>query len=241
MRKKLILAMVFLLLITSMFGANIGATTNSSTFTELDYQTLKNDMLSDGYIDEETVDHLINKIKEGNPLDSFILEEKDAVSVETYIEKTGTVTVHRFADGSYTSQIIHDNNHTDLFPNQYIVPMSISGGSCSSGSGWTTCRDVLVQYKNTGVWTISFRADYTLLAGANNDRIDKVDKASVSGLLITVTSENLRIIKSREDANGPAEARLSAQIEVMGVGTLSRSVSLFVGGNTARHQYNSFL
>src|SRR5690606_2591573 len=205
--------------------------------SEVELDEIRYSILKDGHVDIDTADYLVQKLRDGRLLDSFILDEKDAVKVESIDTEKGKMVIHRIADGSYKKQTIEDKKTNDLLDSGLITPMSVSGGSCSSGSGWSTCKGVTVKYVNTGVWKLSFQADYTLLAGANNDQIDRVYNKSASGLLVSVSSDSLRIIKSKENANGPAEARYSVIMEIAGISTTTRSVSLIAGANTVRTSY----
>jgi hypothetical protein len=212
-------------------------TSNESTLTAEDIAEIRNNLVDMG-INNTTVKKLIKKLENGGVIDADIMLPEQAVSSEEKVENGIKTITYTFPDGSrsrITSQVVP----SQTAPSGNIGIQSISGGSCQSGSGYVVCTNRKVSYQ-LATYGYSFYADYQLV----NQAYDKINWAgnwniwSAGG---TVSSQSMRIIRATESVSGKAEARLSAVINLAnGAGSLTRSLSLLVGGDSATDKWNQY-
>lgn len=129
-------------------------------------------------VSEETSKALAEKLRNVIALDSMILDETDAVRTSEIPTLTGYNTIYHFADGSIlvSSAEVYDK----LVAASKMRGTGITGGTISSGTGYTNGKNRTVYYENPGVCKISFKADYGLVNGGF-DSISKAYNHSVCG------------------------------------------------------------
>lgn len=129
-----------------------------------------------------------------------------------------------------------------------IFGVGTSGGSTTSGSGYFNVTKVNVYYENPGVWKMNEQVSYTI-ANGGYDQITFAGNESTWLVGGTLGNPYCRILSptgavvstGNESASGPTEARYSAYLYIGGsYGTLTRSVSLLVGHDTATPQGNTY-
>jgi hypothetical protein len=164
------------------------------------------------------------------------------VTSEKKVTNGGETTRYTFPDGSVAVSTVEDvpaNQSSTQDSANTIKPLSISGGSCTSGSGYVSCSNRTVSYQ-LATYGYSFTATYEEVNGAY-DKIDSAGNWNIWTAGGTYANASMRIIHSTESASYNAEARLSAQINLAdGTGSLTRSLSLIVGDDSARDQWNSY-
>lgn len=152
----------------------------------------------DNGVDQETINELMNKLDNNEPLDSINPSMK-SMGRCVYSDDTQTKVV--YPDGSISI--------TGLEGGEIIEsPKSragLSGGSGSSGSGYSSRRGVKV-YHNSGVVDMSYYANYTFVQGGY-DKIDGVYNKKCVSYLGTWTYLSFGRQKITENLNGPARAR----------------------------------
>ncbi|MGP7819353.1 hypothetical protein [Niallia sp. 01092] len=191
-------------------------------------------------VDNETINKLISKLKNQEPLDSMLYDTDQAVNVDKIDTSTGYEEVFTFADGSITVTGVELADKISSPGTITTKGTGIEGGSCSGGSGYVNCNYRKVYYLNPGVWEISFRANYTYVNGGY-DYISWAGDQSVWEIYGSIGSPSCRIIRSKETSFNKAEARFSVYLYIGGsYGTLTRSVSLIVGGDSAYARGNTY-
>ncbi|RIJ64074.1 hypothetical protein [Rummeliibacillus sp. POC4] len=236
----------FLLILGIMIGLSpiksSAETKNEQLMTESELENMKIELIKEG-VTEDTAEKLKNKMADGKLLDSMILDESKAIDTQTIKNPDGseqqTLT---FPDGSIITKGIEYANFSNNTTNPLITTFGtgISGGSCTSGSGYSVCKNKKVYYSNPGVWKIYFHANYEMINGG----YDKITWVGNEGTWLsagTVSDPLVRIIKRTENANGKAQARYSVYMFLGGsYGTLTRSVSLYVGKDSASVKGNTY-
>lgn len=177
-------------------------------------------------------------MNKGEVIDSMLYDESQSVSSKKIPTLTGYDEVYTFADGSI---IVTQTEELDkLIENQYLLKeVGITGGSTSGGSGYVNATNRYVYYNIPGVAHFSFYANYSYVKGGY-DSISWVGNHSVSVIGGSSSDQYLRRIRTTENAGGKAEARLSANITPYGLATMSKSISLIVGGDTATARGNGY-
>lgn len=212
-------------------------TSVTTTISNEDLQKIRENLSSQG-IDNNTVNKLIKKVKERKTIDADVMTTEQAISSEEKVEGNTKTITYTYPDGSRSVLTVEE---TDAQPpaTGTISIESIYGGSCTSGSGYSVCKNRTVSLQ-LSTYGYSFQASYQIVSGAY-DSITWAGNWNVWAAGGTVNSQNLRIIKSTENANGPAQARLSAIIEIYsGANSFTRSLSLLVGSNSAWDRWNSY-
>jgi hypothetical protein len=211
---------------------------DEKSLSNLDYLEIRENM-NDLGIDKKTADQLIIKIKNGGIPDSDILDVSEAV--ETIVEQNGNIetTTYIYSDGSRSALSIEDLNLLDNTIGLISPTASISGGSCSSGSGYVSCTNRLIEHKLV-MYTYSFRANYQTIKGG----YDKITWAGNWNIRVTggsYSNSSMRIMRSTENASNPAQARLSATITITGdLTSFTRSLSLIVGKDKSSARWNTY-
>lgn len=211
-----------------------------STFSSEDIQQVRENLFEMG-ISEEVVEKLVKKLQSGKTLDADFLSEESAIDEITTVEDDVTIVTYVYPDGS-RSQMTSEEIPAENLP-EGLTPSnkarSISGGSCSGGSGYTICTGRKISY-TLATYGFSFYASYEHLTGA----YDKINSAGDWNIWVAggnYTNASMRTIKRVESLSGKAEARLSATINPGGdVGSITRSLSLLVGGDKATDKWNIF-
>lgn len=207
----------------------------------LSTEELKNveEQLKKYNVNKKTTKKLVKKLEKQEPLDSMILDVSDAVKSDKIETDTGYEAIYTFADGSIS--IIGVEELNKLSDGGFTtMGTGIEGGSCSGGSGYMNCSNKKVYYDNPGVWEISFRANYTYVYGGF-DKITWAANESVWMVGGTTGTPSMRIIRGTETAYNKAEARFSTYLYLGGqYGTLTRSVSLILGADSATARGNTY-
>jgi hypothetical protein len=207
-------------------------------FKQKDLKNVKTELQKYG-VDDETIKNLTTKLANQEAIDSMIYDIDKAVSVKRTETPTGYEEIYTFADGSISVSGVEE---LDKLVEGGFTTMStgIEDGSCTGGSGYTNCSNRKVYYLNPGVWEISFRANYSYVQGGY-DKISWASNQSVWMVYGTTGDPSMRIIRSTETAYNKAEARFSVYLYLGGsYGTLTRSVSLLLGGDTASARGNTY-
>jgi len=239
---KKILAVLFAFsMIFSLLPSNSLADSNQEGFsmTDEELENMKEELMKYG-VSSDVADSLSNKIRNGQPLDSMLMDVEDAIDVEVKKHSDGSEEhIYTFPDGSIT---VVGVEYAPFYNEGEVTTFGtgISGGSCTTGSGYTSCTNRKVYYNNPGVWEISFRANYTYVQGGY-DSISWAGNESVWMVGGTIGNPYCRIIRSKETSFQKAEARFSVYLYLGGqYGTQTRSVSLLVGGDTATARGNNY-
>lgn len=168
-------------------------------------------------IDQETQNVLIEKLENGEKLDSMKEEnlQKAANDVQNMsLNDSKTIT---FADGS---KIVYGTKLED--ENKDIQPMA-STGSHSVKSYW-----------NTGVLNYSFHTDFVIRAGKNNDYIQKSYNPSVTLLVPggSYSGEKVTVERKNETSTKRAYSRMDFKYSVPLGGSSNVHLYFNVGNNT---------
>lgn len=207
----------------------------------LSTEELKNveEQLKKYNVNEKTTKKLVKKLEKQEPLDSMILDVSDAVKTDKIETDTGYEAIYTFADGSISIMGVEELNKLND-GGFTTMGTGIEGGSCTGGSGYMNCSNKKVYYENPGVWEISFKANYTFVYGGY-DKITWAANQSVWMVGGTTGSPSMRIIRGTETAYDKAEARFSIYLYLGGsYGTLTRSVSLILGADSATARGNTY-
>ncbi|MEA0552438.1 hypothetical protein U1P98_18985 [Lysinibacillus irui] len=151
------------------FLLNVG-TSNASevVLNDTEIEKLRENYISLG-IDEVTGEKLIQKVLNGELLDSQNPEKIKEKEHELVLLPDGETNIIVFDDGSRIALQMEEENL--ITPYGYSeVPVS---NSCSSGSGYNTCT-VTVKY-NDLIWTISYKTTVTRVQGGQTTITDPRD------------------------------------------------------------------
>lgn len=117
-----------------------------------------------------------------------------------------------------------------------VTPTSVESCSTSSISGGTKYTGCKI-YVWSGVWSMSFYADFTIKS-SGYDSIDRVyNRAWSWGGPVSESSYTLSIGQKTESASGSAWARYTGTFTGALIGTRTQWVGLWVGGNTYGYNY----
>lgn len=163
--------------------------------------------LSELNIDEETQIKLINKLEQGEIWDCM---DKSLVAQipDNYFDISEDEPIKRytFPDGSVIEQRIE-------IPNM-MYPSAISGGTVSSGSGYSTYKGVKVS-KTSGLMGMGFYADYTIVQNGS-DIIENIYDRWVKVVGGSYSVSTFEITRRTEVSSSPAMAKLIADISWVG-------------------------
>lgn len=236
MLKKAISALLLTLALSLLIGPDNTAAASEDEELKVTNQQMDNfiNEYAEYGVDENTANQLLEKVLNGQAIDSMVMDEDQAIERKVITNEKEKIfeEVLTFPDGSITViGVEHDINE--------ISPLStgIGGGSCSSGSGYSNCKNKRVYYNTLGLYQLSFYADYSIV-NKGYDSIGRIYNSSISGLG-TINQQSFRIIKKKENSSGRAEARLSVRMNISGT-THNRSLSLLVGSNKATARGNTF-
>jgi hypothetical protein len=240
--KKLFSLLFTIMLIMSLLPSNSLASSSNEEglkMTDEELENMKEELIKYD-VNNEIAENLAHKIKNGQPLDSMIMDIEDAISfkVKKHADDSEEY-IYTFPDGSIT---VVGVEYAPFYNNGGFTIQStgISEGSCSSGSGYTSCTNRKIYYLNPGVWEMSFRANYTYVSGGY-DYISWAGNESIWMVGGTVGNPYCRIIRSTETSSQKAEARFSAYLYLGGqYGTQTRSISLILGNDKAVAQGNTY-
>ncbi|WP_143425237.1 hypothetical protein [Geobacillus sp. FJAT-46040] len=192
----------------------------------------------------EKAEELIDKLKNGEVLDADVLSPEKAVKTIKSVNGDIVKITYFFPDGSaaqteYTDPSVVTNTLKDNKTISTIIPQSISGGSCTTVTYTTTCKNRKVSYQ-LATYGFSFYANYTIV-GPYYDSIQWAGNWNIWVAGGTYTNPSMRIIRATETDSAKAEARLSATINLSGgYSSISRSLSLLVGNDSATDRWNSY-
>lgn len=207
---------------------------DQSGFTKKQLDKVKQNMQTEGVVSFETQDKLLKKLASGEALDSFVLPEEKAIETIKKETATGYEITYIFSDGSYTQSAVDEPGFSTL---AYI---GIDGGKCQGGSGYTNCSGRNIYYNNSGTFSLSFKASYSIIKGGF-DSISSAGKWNIWTVTGSYSNPKMRIIRKKETDFKKAEARLSATLVIGGgIGSITRSVSLIVGKDKAKAQGNTY-
>lgn len=215
-----------------------------STFSKEDLKKVQENLIQMG-VDKETTKELINKLENGGVLDADVLSDEDAINTIKSVKDDTTTVTYVYPDGSRSQSISEEMETDELVAvlnsqnNGGFSTQSISGGSCSSGSGYAYCsnRKISRQYSTYGY---SFYASYELVNGGY-DRISYAGNWNIWTAGGTYTNQSMRTIRGTETYSYNAEARLSATLNLgNSAGSITRSLSLHVGDDKAWDTWNQY-
>lgn len=187
------------------------------------------EMLDELNIDKKTQDNLINKL-ENNQIWDCMDEGQVSKIPESYFNVSIDEPVKRytFPDGSVIETKLELLEEPPM-----ILHSAVTGGSTSSGSGYSTVRGAKISTKK-GLLGMGFYADYTNVHGGY-DYISRVYDSWVKVVGGSYSNRNLKIVKKRENSSGPAQAKLSADVSWVGglTGAGTEWLKLYVGKDRA--------
>lgn len=228
-----VIAAALLILSVQSTTANIGLAMESNDSKEInlnlisslsneDIEELKT-FLSCYGVDDLTIVNLINKLQNGELLDSINPEKQHLGIVEKIGNEREKVT---YPDGSIVIKGI-DN----------IQNRAISGGTVSSGTGYSSRIGARI-YHNAGLINCEFYADYTNVQGGY-DIIEKVYRYDIRVLGGSFTGATLAINKKYENSQGNAWASLRFKVSTLGLVDSIANLDLFVGRDTAYTRFDN--
>ncbi|MEN9660530.1 MAG: hypothetical protein RLZZ443_459 [Actinomycetota bacterium] len=216
--KKSKIAVLIAAIVFAISGS--GAANASSVTDEI---ALRGQMTTLG-IDGATQDALITKIANGQTPDSE-LPESIPVS-EVQVNEGGMVgTRLYFSDGS--ARFLGFSQSA----NPRAKTASIAGCSVSSGTGYSNYSRCTITSATLYV-TLYFVADFSILAGSNNDSISSIYSSGARCYGGACSAASLLMVRARESSSGPALAQASTNFTAAyPVASRSYTVSLTVGNN----------
>ncbi len=181
-------------------------------------------------VDPQTQDDLLQGLAAGILPLSDTPDASPVRSIDT-IEPGFIVTINHFADGSVS--VLRRETPSDTVEEGHPQARGISGCSISSGSGYQTYTNCIVDYQSTS-FRFGFKANFTIVQGSYNDYISSVHSWYLSyAILHTYVSHTLQIDKKNESSSGPALASLVILFETTGgFLSISRATYLSVGSNS---------
>lgn len=188
LRKFILLNMTVLFLVFSMNNSNVEALSDSKS------NSLRVELLEVG-VNENKVDALVEKLKNGDKLDSMKEEYDDLLPVNEYVYKGFYKAEYIYPDGSVKNVTIS----TGVFTG------TILGGNYSSGGYWYSWLNARV-FATWGVVTASFYADFQ--GSTNFGRIDAIRDWGIVVVGGTFNLNDFSIVRSSATSSSPAEARL---------------------------------
>lgn len=218
-------------------NSNVVESKTYNFLSESEVNDLLNFFTSNGVENTKALE-LLEKVDSGVILNSMDENFSDSgVLTSETLSLTGVLKqVYTYPDGSISVNEVY-RPETAL-----ISPMSVTGGSVTTGSGWMSIKGAKV-YASVGVATCFFYADYTFASRAY-DQINRIYDASITtigGTYEEATLGNGPLTydfntpdKAREDGNGPAYAKLSFKFSAYsGGGAQTCWMKLNVGGDSA--------
>jgi multisubunit Na+/H+ antiporter MnhC subunit len=162
MKKKIAVSLIGAALLLAPIQSSYAEAQPKSYLSQEDEVKARSNMTYLG-IDQKTQDRLVQKMKNGQLLDSDNPDKLRDVDHKIFLTKPGEVHRHVFEDGS-------------------VVETSLSGGTSTCGTGYCMYDGVTVGRYTTSV-TATFRASYTITQGKQYaDRIRSVSLPYVSGV-----------------------------------------------------------
>ena len=168
-----------------------------------EFNNLRNSFLEAG-VSEKNVDNLIEKVNNGEILDS-LNPEKEPINIITKTSGDSIVTIQEYEDGSTSKFTISPTSSTEKAG-------TVSGGTKTTGSYWMSWKKAKVS-GTYGTISCYFHAD--IEAGNGYSTITKVydmtEEAGITAGAGTVSNKRLRIITPQGIASTgqKAEARFS--------------------------------
>lgn len=209
-------ACALLLLMSGVQGA--------SAATSIPDESAIRDRMSSLGIANATQDDLIAKLATGVVPDSDVAGAVPVSEVEM-ATASQVGTLQTFADGSAKFSG-YSNVSNPRLRSTYVAGCAVSGGTGYTNYSHCTFGTVTVM---VGLY---FVADFSILAGTNNDYIAAVYSGYTQCLGGSCSGANVRLVKAREDSAGRALAQATTNWVMAGGGaSKTYGVSLVVGGN----------
>lgn len=174
---------------------------------------------------EATQERLIDGLNRGAFPDSFT--DAAPVNEKTLKTETSVLTIRTFADGSISTTGI---NASPASTSRGVTPLSVSGCTVSSGSGYRTFTNCKVEGTNGNV-SVWFYANYTLVQGAA-DYISWYGSAAASSVPGSTSKPFWSVVRLNELAGTRAQVSATTTWSY-GVGSQTYTTSLGVGGDSA--------
>lgn len=183
-------------------------------------------------VEDRTIRDLLKKFKNGEVWDSQKKEYSNIKPAEILTYSDGTIKEkYVYPDGSIMVSTV-GTAQPKTSNNDIIMAASVNGGTWTYGSGYSSCRNALVE-NNWGNLSLSFYADFTLVNGAA-DMIDNVRDYRIYVIGGTYSNVQLGITDKYELTNyRPAEAKLSCDVTYYGgTATMNYYLKLRVANDT---------
>lgn len=204
-----LLGLLFTIMVISLTSHyEITATAAELTLSNEDISEIKAALHEYG-ITEEVQESLIEKLENGEVWDCMNPEKTSQIP-EGYLNVSidDPIKRYEFPDGSFIEtklEIVNDDS---------ISTYDVTGGSTSSGSGYVNRTGVKISASKGALLVWGFYADFTHVQ-SGYDQISRVYGEFVMGGG-NVSSLTLQLVKAKEDSNGPAQAKFSAQTSTSG-------------------------
>ena len=179
-------------------------------------------------ITEEVQESLIEKLENGEVWDCMNPEKTSQIP-EGYLNVSIDDPIKRydFPDGSFIETKL------EIVKDDFISNYDITEGSTSSGTGYVNRTGVKITASKGALLGMGFFADFTHVQ-SGYDQISRVYDQWVKVIGGNASSVTLQIVKANEDSNGPAQAKLTAQVNWLGIGTSGTEwLYLNVGSDSA--------
>jgi hypothetical protein len=226
--KKVKLLLTFLLALFIIIPANFRET-QANDYTKERQELF--DFFTTYGVETDVAYTLVNKYFSGHLLDSMneemqqygVTEEADMLNL--LIQKT------IYPDGSISISIL-----PQAYSNESgIIPLTVSGGTYKSGSGWWSYTKAKC-YESNGVVTVHYHIDYSGDAYSPS-KITKIydDRTTWNIHVFAGSWENptFHIVRSQATSSNPAQATIIFKVSVPLLGTTNYRVSVFVAGTKA--------
>lgn len=208
MKKKALKVIVLCFTLSIFLSTNGVANASEPEYAQSQYEDdllqLK-DFFNQYGVNESIQNELINKINNGQPLDSM---KENTEAVSSYVKNTNRVieNVSVYQDGSISVTSVEPVVE-EIIGNDFITPFGIGGGSSNSGSGYVNNKNKKVYY-NTGIINAYFFANYTFVNGGN-DYISSAYDPKVVVTFGTHSGMSLKLVRKNETLDNKATAKLS--------------------------------
>lgn len=187
-------------------------------------------------IDEETATKLVEKVRNGELLDSQKPDELDKKREDLVVSLTEGKKYIEFSDGSRIE--ISVSNSSPVVTTFDYATGTVSYNSCQSGSGYKNCT-IKVRYYD-GIWDIYFNAKISLVQDGY-DMISSIYNQGVDAVLYTVVEKRFEIVQKVETSSVAAKADYTNQFtHKSGLYTLSRTLTLYVENDNAYARLNYY-
>lgn len=216
--------LAFLLVFSMVFGMNIfvskdKAASISSIIDENEEELVEG--FTDLGIDEETQEELLDKLRDGELLDS-IKEENMDVDLNKGLNTSEIIV---YPDGSRAEVGVE---LLSFEPEEGGEEFSIAGSHKKRDPGKYSVR----VFWNSVIANQSFYADFQIKKGANNDTITRIGSYSSTTVGAKKTSERVWRARSSETSTRYAHAIHKVEFDfIFSIGSSNQQTNLFVGNN----------